>query len=163
MVKRIALQPHLATTELERCYRAAQGPVERTHYQIIWLLASGKTTGEVMAATGYSRTRVQEVARRYNRAGPAGLGDRRHDNPGGEPLLDAAGREELRAALGADAPDGGLWRGPKVARWIAEKLGRAVSERAGWVYLHRIGYSPKLPRPAQAEADAEERAAFPRG
>jgi transposase len=163
MPKKIELQQHLGAAELARRYRAARDPVERTHYQIVWLLARGKTTTEVMAATGYSRSWVQEVARRYNRQGAAGLGDRRHRNPGGEALLDQAGRGELRAALAGEAPDGGLWSGPKVAGWIAAKLGRTVSERSGWVYLRRVGYSPQVPRPAHAGADAAERAAFPKG
>lgn len=163
MVKHIALQAHLGTSELERRYRRAQDPVERAHYQIIWLLAQGKRTGEVMAATGYSRKWVQEVARRYNWQGPPGLGDGRHHNPGGAPLLDAAARQELVGALGGDAPDGGVWSGPKVAAWIGERLGRRVHARRGWEYLRRLRFSPKVPRPAHAEADAAAQAAFPKG
>jgi transposase len=163
MVKRIRLQPHLTTDELARRYRAARDPVERTHYQLIWLIASGQATSAVMEATGYSRGWVQEAARRYNRQGPAGLGDRRRQNPGGAALLDEAGKQELRGALAGDARDGGLWSGPKVAAWIAQKLGRTVSERVGWLYLRRVGYRPKVPRPAHEAADAEEQARFPKG
>jgi transposase len=162
MAKAIKLQAHLDTAELARRYRAARDPVERSHYQLIWLLAQGKTTSEVMAATGYSRGWVQEIARRYNQQGPSGLGDRRHHNPGGPPLLDEAGCEGLRAALAGTAPDGGLWSGPKVAAWIADQLGRAVSERVGWIYLRKVDYRPKVPRPAHAEADPQEQAAFPK-
>lgn len=163
MVKRIALQAHLSTSELERRYRRAQDPVERTHYQIIWWLAQGQRTSDVMAVTGYSRKWVQEVARRYNRQGPPGLGDGRHRNPGGAPLLDAAAQQELVGALGGDAPDGGLWSGPKVAAWIGARLGRRVHVRRGWDYLRRLRYSPQVPRPAHAEADAAAQAAFPQG
>jgi transposase len=163
MVKRIHVEARLAPAELGRRYRAARDPVERTHYQIVWLLAQGRATREVMVATGYSRRWVQEVARRYNRAGPAGLGDRRRANPGGEALLDAAGCEALRAALGGGAPDGGVWSGPKVARWMGERLGRRVHARRGWDYLRRLRYSPHMPRPAHAEADPEEQARFPKG
>src|SRR5215210_4258529 len=146
MVEKIKLQPHLDTAELARRYRAARDPVARGHDQLIWLLAQGKTTSEVMAATGYSRGWVQEIARRYNQQGPSGLGDRRHHNRGGAPLLDGAGREGLRAALAGDAADGGQWSGPKVAAWIAARLGRRVSERSGWVWLRRVDYTPQVPR-----------------
>ncbi len=110
MPKKIQLRPHLQTAELERRYRAARDPVERTHYQILWLLGTGRTTTAVMEATGYSRRWVQEVARRYNTGGPAALGDQRHTNPGGaaRALLDEAGQQELREELAGDAPDGGL-------------------------------------------------------
>jgi hypothetical protein len=60
---------------------------------------------------------VEELARRYREDGPDGLGDRRHGNPGGRDraLLTPAQREQLRAALGGPAPDGGLW-GAKLRR-----------------------------------------------
>ena len=116
-----------------------------------------------MGGTGSSRGWVQQVARRYNQHGPAGLGDRRRRTPGAAPLLDAAGQEARRGALAGAAPDGGLWSGPKVAAWIAAKLGRTVSERVGWEDLRRVRYRPQVPRPTHAEAEAQERAAFPRG
>lgn len=165
MVKKIQLRPHLETAELERRYRAAQDPVERTHYQILWLLSAGRTTTAVMEATGYSRGWVQEVARRYTTGGPAALGDKRHTNPGGaaRALLDEAGQQELREALAGDAPDGGLWSGRKVAAWIADRLGRVIGPQRGWEYLRRLGYGPKVPRPHHAEADAAEQAACPKG
>jgi transposase len=165
MVKTIKLQPHLTSDELARRYRAAQDPVARSHYQIIWLLSAGKTTSEVMAATGYSRGWVQQLAKRYNADGPAALGDRRHHNPGGaaRALLDEAGQQELRDALAGDAPAGGLWSGRKVAEWIAHKVGRVVRPQRGWEYLRRLGHVPKVPRPAHEAADAAEQAAFPKG
>lgn len=165
MAKKIRLHPHLETGELARRYRRARDPVARSHYHIVWLLSAGKSTGEVAAATGYSRGWVQQVARRYNAGGPAALGDRRHRNAGGaaRALLDGAGRQELRAALAGAAPDGGLWNGRKVAAWIARKVGRAVRPQRGWEYLRRLGYGPKVPRPAHTSADAAERAAFPKG
>ena len=165
MAKTTKLQPHLTSDELARRYRAAQDPVERSHYQIIWLLSTSKTTAEVMAATGYSRGWVQALAQRYNRGGPAALGDQRHHNPGGaaRALLDEAGQQDLREALGQEPPEGGLWSGQKVAAWIARKVGRGVRPQRGWVYLRRLGHVPKVPRPAHARADAAEQAAFPNG
>ena len=56
MPKRVTIEPHLSEDELETGYRQAKEPLKRTHYQIIWLLAKGKTTEEVVAATGYSRS-----------------------------------------------------------------------------------------------------------
>ena len=55
MPKRITIQPHLSLDELEIRYRGAKDPIERSHYQIIWLLACGRPTEEVADVTGYSR------------------------------------------------------------------------------------------------------------
>ena len=52
MPKKIKLLPHLSAEELENRYPSAKDPVERTHYQIVWLIARGKSTSEVMEATG---------------------------------------------------------------------------------------------------------------
>ncbi len=44
MPKRLELSPHASTQELERRYRKAKDPVERSHHQIVWLLSGGRTT-----------------------------------------------------------------------------------------------------------------------
>ena len=163
MPKTLRLEEHLTDEELGRRYRKAKNPVLRSHYQIVWLLSGGKTTREVVEATGYSTNWVRQVARRYNEGGPEGLGDRRHRNRGGadRALLDPAQREELRQALEEPPEDGGLWSGRRVAEWIEGKTGRrCVRAQRGWEYLRRLGHTPQVPRPANAEADPEEQEAF---
>jgi hypothetical protein len=53
--KTIKLEAHLSSKELENRYRKAHDRVLRSHYQILWLIGSGKSTTEVMEVTGYSR------------------------------------------------------------------------------------------------------------
>ena len=87
MPKRLTLQPHLSVEELAQRYRQAKDAIERSHYQIVWLLAQGKTTTFVQEVTGYSVNWIRILARRYNQLGPEALGDKRHENPGSETLL----------------------------------------------------------------------------
>ena len=61
MPKRVTIHPHLSVKELESRYRAAKNPVERSHYQIVWLLAQGKTTEEVAVVTGYCRDWIRKL------------------------------------------------------------------------------------------------------
>jgi hypothetical protein len=70
MPKRIQIADHLSREELEQRYRQAKDGVERSHYQIIWLLAQGKRTEEVAELTRYSRTWIYELVWGYNRIGP---------------------------------------------------------------------------------------------
>jgi transposase len=163
MPKRIQLAPHLGVDELERRYRRSRDAVLRTHYQIIWLLAQGKLTREVAAATGYSRPWIQALARRYNARGPAGLGDRRRRNPGAVPLLDPGALGMLQVVLQEPPGEGGLWNSRLVAAWMSAWLNRPVSKQRGWEYLRRLGQTPKVPRPTHAEADPREREQFPKG
>jgi transposase len=78
MPKKMKLEPHLSSKELECRYRKAPDPVLRSHYQIVWLINEGKSTAKVMEVTGYSRGWIQQIAGRYNADGPEALGDRRH-------------------------------------------------------------------------------------
>lgn len=130
---------------------------------MVWLLSGGTPTAEVARVTGYSVGWVREVARRYREDGPAGIGDRRHDNPGAPPLLDAGQQEALRRALDGPAPDGGLWTCRTVAAWMSSVLGRPVSEQRGWEWLRRLGFTPQRPRPRETRADPEAQAAFKKG
>jgi transposase len=128
-------------------------------------MSLGDSIREVAGTVGYSEKWVREIARRYESEGAEGLGDRRHANPGAKEraLLDEEGRAELRAALLAGPPPGGgMWSGPKVARWIEARTGlEKVHVQRGWEYLRKARMSPQVPRPSNARgADASEREAF---
>jgi transposase len=162
MPRRLVIAPHLTLAELEQRYRRAADPVASRHWQIVWLLAQGRTGQQVAASTGFSPRWIGQLAQRYNAQGPPGLGDHRHQNPGGARVLSAAQEADLATALEGPAPDGGMWTGPKVAAWIAATTGRAVSAHLGWVSLRRLGFTPRRPRPRHADADAAAQAAFPK-
>ncbi len=148
MPRRAVVAAHLPVTDLQHRYRQTVDPVERTHWQIVWLVACGRRVPEVAMLVGYTANWVREIVRRYNADGPAGLADRRQHNRGQPPLLNAALREELRRALGGPAPDGGIWTCGKVAAWMGERLGRPVGEPRGWEALRALASRPSGPAPA---------------
>src|SRR5919205_835601 len=80
MWTRFAVAAHLSADELSQRYRMARDPVERSHWQMIWLLVSGRSLGEVAAVTGYSTRWIREVVRSYNANGVTALVDQRHAN-----------------------------------------------------------------------------------
>lgn len=156
MPKRITIAPHLPLEELESRYRKATDPVERSHYQILWLLAGGKKSERVAEVTGYSLEWIRTVARRYNQLGAEAVGDSRHNNPGAKPLLDEVLSAQLLQSLEGPASDGGLWNGRKVADWMSEVLERRVSPQRGWEYYQGLEQRVRVPRPAHTEADPVE-------
>jgi transposase len=132
--------------------------VERSQWQIIWLLAQGKTTAEVAKTTGYSVSWIRQVAGRYNRDGA--VGDMRRNNPGVKALLSREQQLELWGALQGEAPDGGLWNSRKVAQWMEESTGKRIHVQRGWEYLKKLGFSLKRLRPRHEKASAEQQVAF---
>ena len=158
--RRIQIEPHLSVAELEQRYRQARDVIERTRYQIIWWLASGRTAAEAAELGSYSRNRVYILVRKYNQQGPEALGDKRHHNPGQPPLLDEIQQAQLWQVLQEQPPDGDLWDGPKVARWMSELLERPIHPQRGWEYLKALGMSRRRPRPAHSETDVEAQQAW---
>jgi transposase len=151
-------------SQLEVLYRKESDRVRRTHLFMVWRMLLGDSIQEVAGTSGYSEKWVREIARRYESEGVEGLGDRRHGNPGAREraLLDEEGQAELsEALLEGSPPGGGLWSGPKVARWIQERTGvEKVHDQRGWEYLRKVGHTPQAPRLSNSRADASERAAF---
>lgn len=72
------------------------------------MLAKGKTTQEVVEATGYSRSWIYELVWGYNRIGAKTLGDQRHSNQGSsQPLLDDVQQALLWQVLQEPPIEGG--------------------------------------------------------
>jgi transposase len=153
---------HLSVSELEQRFRSATDPVEKSHLQVIWLLAKGHTKGEVAEVTALSRRWINKLLRRYEAHGPDALGDLRHRNEGGEPLIGPDDLEALRERLTHPPEDGGVWTSRKVAAWIAARRGLAhVHVQRGWEALQKLDWSLQRPRPRHPQAaTAEESVAF---
>ncbi len=142
MPRYATVTPQLSVEELAVRYRQAHDPVERTHWQLIWLVAQGHHVPEVAAVVGYSANWVREIVRRYNAEGPSGLIDRRQHSHGHPPLLTPALRAALAEALDGPAPDGGVWTCGKVAAWMADRLGRPVAEARGEIRAAATALTP---------------------
>ena len=147
MARSLRIPPYLTLDEVEQRYRRANDVVARSQWHILWLLAGGMTTSELARVIIYSMTWLREATRRYREGGSAGVGDRRHGNPGAAPLLDTAQQAGLRQVVGGPAPDGGLWPCRQVAVWIGTALGRPVDPARGSEWLPRLGCTPQRPRP----------------
>jgi transposase len=156
MPKKIVLKNHLSPEELWIRYRDTKNPIERSHYQIIWLLAQGKNTEEVAEVTGYSRTWIYQIMSRYNQQGVEGLGDKRSNNQGQKPLLNDVQQAQLHQVLLTPPTDNGLWNGRKVAEWIGQIIGRKISRVRGWEYLKQMEYGLRVPRPEHQESSLKE-------
>jgi transposase len=159
----ITVRPDLTPDELHKRHRAAHDPVAARQFQVVWLAASGKSSKVICEATGFSRDWVFKIIGRYNELGPEGLGDRRANNGGHGRILTEEHIAALRERLESPPDDGGLWTSPKIGAWLSDLVGREVHFKLAWVYMKRLGYSLKRPRPAHEKSDPEAREAFKKG
>jgi transposase len=161
MARRIHLRPDLSVEELERRYRAAKEPHERSWWQILWLLTRGQLAKDIAESTGYSRYWIGQIAKRYNAEGAAGMRNRQYTHSHrAAPLLSPEQLAELAVAVRGPAPRGDDWTGRLVAEWMSQQLGRLVSAQVGWVYLVRLEGKRRKPRPRHVLADPEQQAEF---
>jgi hypothetical protein len=72
MPKYMTLAPHPTNEELAKRYRKARAGVDRSQWQIIWLLVQGKHSGEVAAITGYRVGWIRALVRATMWAGQSG-------------------------------------------------------------------------------------------
>lgn len=153
---------HLSIEELQARYRASRDATEARHYQVIWLLAQGRSCAETAALSGFARRWVEQLLARYNAFGPSSLGDRRRGNGAKPRLLTPEMLEKLRERVKTPPDDGGVWTAKKVAAFMAAELGLArVAEQRGWEALRAIGWTLQRPRPRHVRAATpEEQAAF---
>ena len=90
---------------------------------------------------------MHATVQRYNQQGPQALSDRRHTNPGRQPKLRPEETTQVLQALQSPPPDGGLWTGEKLRRWVVLRLGKRLSLNPIYRPLHTAGFRLKVPRP----------------
>ena len=163
---RLPIILHLPPADIFRRYRACRRGVEKTHWQLLWLLTRPErplAPAQAAAQVGPTAVWARAILKRWNAAGPDGLADRRVGACGGRSKLTSDQHIDLRAALQQPPPDGGLWTGPKVARYVRDRWGVAVCKQTGWGWMRGLGFSLQVPRPCRPKAaGSAERQAWKR-
>jgi transposase len=143
----VQIADHLGVAELQAGWRESKDATLARHYQVIWLLAEGRSCAEVARLTGFVRRWVEELAARYNALGPSSLGDRRRGNGAKPRLLTPEVLAMLRERVKSPPDDGGVWTAKKVAAVMAAELGLvSVAEQRGWEALKAIGWTVRRDR-----------------
>lgn len=152
---RLQLANHASLEELERGYRQAKDPIERSHWQIIWLFHQYQDAYKVAELTAYCADWVRKLVRRYNQQGIKALEDLRHRNPGNQRVLSVDQQAALEKALLEKTKGKSLWTGKEVADWVENSTGIKISAVTGWAYLKRLDYSLQVPRPKHLQSASE--------
>jgi len=163
MVRKLELEAHLSRGELETQYKNSQDPVESRRYHLLWLVSQDYSLTEAAKVVGLNDNYGYKIVKRYNQEGVEGLKNRRKLRCPGKTraLLNENQEQELLEQLESPPSDGGVWTGPKVARWIEKVTGRPkVWNQRGWDYLKKLKQSWQRPRPHHAKGDKQEQEAF---
>ncbi len=162
-MNRIPFVRHRTANQIRAAYRACRHPVEKVRWHALWLLArtdEPRSPAQVAALVGLSGVTVRAVLHRWNATGPAGVADGRKAN-GSDPKLSPRRRDALYAALQERPPDGGLWSGPKVVRYVKDRWGVSIGPVTGWRWLVVLGFTLQVPRPTHPRsADRPTRRAW---
>lgn len=153
-MRRLPFVRHLPVGKVRYRYVTCRHPVEKPRWHALWLLARTdhpRTPADVADLVGLSVVTVRAVLHRWNDDGPAGVVDRRAGN-GAAPELTARRRAALFAALQRRPPDGGVWTGPKVARYVRDRWQVAVRPETGWRWRVALGFTLPVPRPTHPKA-----------
>jgi transposase len=165
MPKTAYLAQHFSSLELKEKYLKSKDPVEIKRWHLLWKISLGWTITNSAVAVGYSYPYAQKILNRYNSNGEAGIINQKNqtsNHPRGKKrLLNSQQIEKLKQQIEQTPPDGGIWTGTKVARWIEKETGRKkVWNQRGWDYLKKCRYSWQSPRQAHKKADLLEQEIF---
>lgn len=121
----VQVSDHLGVVKLQARWRESRDATLARHYQVVWLLAEGRSCAEVARLTGFVRRWVEELVARYNCFGPSSLGDRRRGNGAAPQILTPEVLAMLSERVKTAPDDGGVWIAKKVALVMAADLGLA--------------------------------------
>jgi transposase len=126
----------------------------------MWLISKGgRQRKEIAEILGISKSQLSDWVHAYNLQGEEfALDGRRHN--GNELLLSAEQMEELSFALEGEAPDGGVWTGPKVSSWIRERFGVEFSDNTARAYMRRLDDELKTARPLHPKSEEQTQQEF---
>jgi len=158
MPKTAYLANHFSSSELKEKYLKSKDSVEARRWHLLWKISQGWTIKNSAIAVGCSYPYAQKILSQYNYYGEEGVINRKNKTSnhvrGKKRLLSQPQLEKLTRAIAQKSPDGGIWTGTKVARWIEKETDREkVWNQRGWEYLKKCGYSWQSPRPTHKKAN----------
>ena len=154
MPRTAKLAHYFSTNELYQKYRKSSNNVEAKRWHLLWKISLGWNIKQSAMMVGIHYQYALKIVKKYNQFGPQTVLKKtvkyspREHKGGKKPLLNKQQMKKLSQALEDRPSDGGIWNGPKVARWIEKETGKEkVWNQRGWEYLKKQGYSWRKPRP----------------
>ncbi|MBD6615433.1 IS630 family transposase [Komarekiella sp. 'clone 1'] len=165
MPKKAYLANHFNSDELKQKYLKSQDAVESRRWHLLWKVSLNWSIKNSALAVGINYDYAKKILKKYNELGAEGVKNLKNQHHrserGKKSLLSDEQLEKLAKELESRPADGGIWTGPKVARWIEKenKIEKVWNQR-GWDYLKKLRYSCQSPRPKHKKGNPLEQAEF---
>jgi transposase len=165
MPKKTYLANYYSSDELKQKYIKSQDSVEARRWHLLWKISLGWTIKNSAVAVGINYDYAKEIVQKYNELGEKTVKNsrkkpRKHGG-GKKSLLSSEQLQKLTVLLESRPSDGGIWTGPKVARWIEKETAlEKVWNQRGWDYLKKSRYSWQSPRPKHRKGEGLEQEEF---
>jgi transposase len=140
-------------------YRAERDYQIRPRLQALWLVRQGRSLRQTAGTVGVNERTVQQWLAWYRQDGVAGLRAHRRQGPGTAAWLSA----EQQAALVAAAATGAFYTAQDAVVWVQQTFGVTYRLKGMYRLLARLQVHPKVPRPFNPNASAEQQAAWKGG
>ncbi|MEH2082053.1 MAG: helix-turn-helix domain-containing protein [Nostoc sp.] len=131
MPKKAYLANHLNSDERKQKYLKSQDGVESRRWHLLWKVSLNWTLKNSAIAVGINYDYAKKILKKYNELGAEGVKNLKNQHHGSKrgnkSLLSDEQLEKLAKELESRPADGGIWTGPKVARWI--EIDAAISEK----------------------------------
>jgi len=142
MPRKAYLADYYSSKELKQKYLKSKDSVESRRWHLLWKVSLKWSIKNSASAVGINYDYAKKIVKKYNEFGEAGVKNRKNHNRqqlgGRKPLLTKEQFQKLSQELEDKPNDGGIWTGPKVARWIEKETGKTkVWNQRGWDYLKK--------------------------
>lgn len=131
------LVPHYSSAELEQNYIHSTQATEKVRWYMLWQRSLGVSIRDIMIDTGYSRSVVSTLIRKYNMSGIEAIRDGRRDN-GAASKLTLEQYQEMYQVIKKDSLQDKIWRADNLQTWLLDKYGIYVTLPCAWRYLSNI-------------------------
>ena len=140
-------------------YRRERRPDVRPRLHGLWLVRTGKTTGEAAEVLGVDERTVQRWLAWYRAGGLAPLEGRHAGSQGAPSFL----TPEQQTELAEEVATGRFRTAAEIRRWVQERWGVEYTEGGMYALLGRLRCAPKVPRPIHEKADHRAQARWKKG
>lgn len=160
-MNKINIKNHLSTNELKKKRSECKDARKAVKWNIIIMaMENGFSTNKISKLLKINYEVVRTVIHRYNEFGEEGLEDRRKNNKSGKTIKSDIIFNEIDKVLSNPPDNVGVWTGKKLKKWVEEKFSIKICLATIYIWIHKSGYSWKIPRPKHKKSDDNEKETF---